>query len=141
MNDPHDLRRFVDAQAPAYASARSELAAGRKMSHWMWYVFPQLQGLGSSAASRRFGISSLEEARAYLAHPVLGPRLIECTRLVTAVEGRPVREIFGTPDDMKFRSCMTLFTQASGHAEVFEAALQKYYGGVPDERTLELLEG
>ncbi len=141
MNDPYDLRRFVDAQAPVYPSVRAELEAGRKTSHWMWFVFPQVRGLGSSATSRHFALSSLEEARAYLAHPVLGPRLAECTRLVNAVEGRTARQIFGTPDDMKFRSCMTLFAQASRHAEAFEAALRKYYGGEPDERTLALLEG
>ncbi len=139
MNDPFDLQRFVEAQAPAYASVCAELKEGRKASHWMWYVFPQLRGLGASATSRRFAITSLEEARAYLAHPVLGPRLTECTQLVQAVQGRALRQIFGSPDDLKFRSCMTLFAQASGSAEVFEAALRKYCGGERDERTLELL--
>ncbi len=139
MNDPFRLQRFVDAQALVYDTVRTELEAGCKRSHWMWFVFPQVQGLGSSATSRRFAIASLDEARAYRAHPVLGPRLTECTRLVNAIEGKSASQIFGTPDDFKFRSSMTLFAQASAHPEVFDAALRKYYGGEPDERTLELL--
>ncbi len=140
MNDTFRLQRFVDAQALVYDTVRTELEAGCKRSHWMWFVFPQVQGLGSSATSRRFAIASLDEARAYLAHPVLGPRLTECTRLVNAIEGKSASQIFGTPDDIKFRSSMTLFAQASAHPEAFDAALRKYYGGEPDERTLELLE-
>ncbi len=141
MNDPYSLRRFVDAQASVYEAVRAELEAGCKRSHWMWFVFPQVSGLGSSALSRRFALSGLEEARAYLGHPLLGPRLAECTRLVNEVAGRTAAEIFGAPDDLKFRSCMTLFAQASGHQELFEAALRKYFDGVPDERTLERLRG
>jgi uncharacterized protein (DUF1810 family) len=140
-DDRHDLRRFVEAQDAVYAEVRAELGAGRKRSHWMWFVFPQLRGLGSSATSRRFAIRSLDEARAYLAHPMLGPRLIECTQLVNSVQDKTAREIFGTPDDVKFRSCMTLFAQASAHEEVFEAALRKYFAGAADERTRELLQG
>jgi uncharacterized protein (DUF1810 family) len=121
-----------------------ELAAGGKTSHWMWFIFPQLRGLGMSATARRFGLSGLEEARAYLAHPLLGARLRECTRLVLAVEGRSAHEIFGSPDDLKLRSCLTLFAQAvapspAPDTRVFGEALAKYYGGEPDPRTLELL--
>lgn len=137
----NDLKRFVDAQERVYPEARAELATGRKRSHWMWFIFPQLRGLGHSPTSREFGIASLEEARAYLAHPLLGARLLECTQLVAAVEGRTAREIFGSPDDLKFRSCMTLFADASDHDEMFESALRKYYGGERDPRTLELLRG
>ncbi|MGH8229969.1 MAG: DUF1810 domain-containing protein [Steroidobacteraceae bacterium] len=127
----NDLGRFVDAQERIYAQARAELAAGRKRSHWMWFIFPQLRGLGHSPTSREFGIASLEEARAYLAHPLLGARLLECTQLVDAVEDRTAREIFGSPDDLKFRSCMTLFAEASGHGEVFESALRKWVSVTP----------
>ncbi len=139
MSDPYDLQRFLEAQDPVYAEVCAELGAGYKRSHWIWFVFPQVQGLGSSPMSRRFAISSLDEARAYLKHPVLGPRLTECTRLVNQAQGKTARQIFGSPDDLKFRSCLTLFAQASGHDEVFEYALRKYYGGERDERTLALL--
>jgi len=140
MNDLHDLGRFVEAQEPVYAHVRTELEAGRKRTHWMWFVFPQLRGLGESPTSRRFAIASLAEARAYLEHPLLGPRLLECTRLVNAVESRSLTEIFGFPDELKFRSCMTLFAAAGGPDQaLFDAALRKYCGGMPDERTLALL--
>ncbi|HEY2590917.1 MAG TPA: DUF1810 domain-containing protein [Steroidobacteraceae bacterium] len=140
MNDLHGLERFVEAQEPVYTHVRAELEAGRKRTHWMWFVFPQLRGLGASPTSRRFAIASLAEAHAYLEHPLLGPRLLECTRLVNAVEGRTLTEIFGSPDDLKFRSCMTLFAAAGGSERaLFDAALRKYCGGVSDERTLALL--
>src|SRR6059058_6299598 len=113
MSDPFSLQRFVDAQEGVFAEVCAELAAGRKESHWMWFVFPQLQGLGSSATARRYALASVEEARAYLAHPVLGARLRECTRLVNGTEGRTIEEIFGYPDYLKFRSCMTLFERAA----------------------------
>jgi uncharacterized protein (DUF1810 family) len=136
--DPFDLQRFVDAQAPVMAAVREELRSGRKHSHWMWFVFPQLRGLGASSMARHYGISSLEEARAYLAHPVLGPRLRECCALLLAVPGRSAHEIFGSPDDLKLRSCLTLFSRAAPDESVFRETLQRFYGGVPDPRTLEL---
>ena len=138
MDDPFDLRRFVDAQAPVYAQACAELAAGRKASHWMWFVFPQLKGLGRSATAQRYGIGSIAEARAYWAHPLLGPRLKQCTELVLAVDGRSANDLFGPPDDLKFRSCMTLFAQATGEP-VFGRALEKYFAADPDPATLALL--
>jgi len=142
--DPYGLARFVEAQARCYARVLEELAAGEKTSHWMWFIFPQLRGLGMSSTARRFGLSGLEEAHAYLAHPLLGARLRECTRLVLAVEGRSAHQIFGSPDDLKLRSCLTLFAQAAARSpppetRVFGEALAKYYGGEPDPRTLELL--
>jgi uncharacterized protein (DUF1810 family) len=140
--DSFDLERFVTAQAPAFASALAELRAGQKRSHWMWFVFPQLRGLGHSAMARRYGLGSLAEARAYLAHPLLGPRLVACTRAVLAVEGRSLRAIFGWPDDVKFRSSMTLFALAADEDDsVFRQALDRYCNGHADERTLALLEG
>ena len=139
MSDRYDLQRFVDAQAPVYAQVCGELQQGRKRSHWMWFVFPQIRGLGSSPMAMRFAISSLEEAKAYLEHPVLGPRLRECSRLVMEVKGRTVEEIFGYPDDMKFHSSMTLFAQAAENDEVFVEALQKYFGGEMDRGTMERL--
>lgn len=143
-SDPHDLARFAAAQAGCYDRVLAELAGGEKTSHWMWFIFPQLKGLGASTTARRFGISGLEEARAYLAHPLLGGRLRECTRLVLGVEGRTAHEIFGSPDDLKLRSCLTLFAQAvasppSREDELFGAALAKYYRGEPDPLTLRLL--
>jgi uncharacterized protein (DUF1810 family) len=143
-SDPYDLARFVEAQAHCYARVLEELAAGEKTSHWMWFIFPQLRGLGMSSTARRFGLSGLEEARAYLGHPLLGARLRECTQLVLAVQGRSAHEIFGSPDDLKLRSCLTLFAQAAApspapETRVFGEALAKYYGGEPDPRTLELL--
>lgn len=139
--DPFDLKRFVDAQRSSYSRAREELRAGRKRSHWMWYVFPQMKGLGFSATAQTYGITSLAEARAYLAHPVLGPRLDEVTRLMLELSGRELREILGSPDDLKFRSCMTLFAAAAGKGSVYESALGELCGGVKDPRTLALIEG
>ena len=133
-----DLDRFVRAQAPVIDDVRRELGAGRKRTHWMWFVFPQLAGLGRSPTAQFYGISGLDEARAYLAHPVLGPRLVECTALVNQVQGRTAAEIFGSPDDVKFRSCMTLF--AAVQKSPFEDALKKYFGGAPDSLTVGLLE-
>ena len=136
MSDRYDLRRFLDAQAQLYASVHAELAAGRKRSHWMWFVFPQIAGLGSSPMAERYAISSLEEAKAYLADPVLGARLTECTELVNAIERKSLREIFGSPDDLKFRSSMTLFAHAAPEEPVFRAALEKYCNGEEDPLTL-----
>ena len=138
--DPFDLQRFVTAQAPVFASALEELKKGRKRTHWMWFLFPQLRGLGSSSMATFYGIGSLEEARAYLAHPLLGPRLVLCTETVLAVKGKSLREIFGSPDDMKFGSSMTLFARASDDdGVVFRRALDLYCRGRPDDRTLALL--
>ena len=138
MSDGFDLERFVSAQAPVIEQVRRELAAGQKRTHWMWFVFPQLRGLGRSATALHYGIGSAAEARAYLAHPVLGPRLVECTALVNQVHGKTALQIFGSPDDMKFRSCMTLF--ATLQISPFRDALDKYFGGEPDTLTLGLLE-
>jgi uncharacterized protein (DUF1810 family) len=140
MIDPHDLHRFVEAQAPVYERVLAELRAGQKTSHWMWFVFPQIAGLGTSPMAKKFAIRSLDEARAYLAHEVLGPRLEECTKLVLAAQNRSISEILGYPDDMKFKSSMTLFAQAAGSAgSLFEAALQQFFGGDPDPLTLRAL--
>ncbi|NLX49081.1 MAG: DUF1810 domain-containing protein [Methanospirillum sp.] len=137
--DPYDLERFVQAQRPVYQQALSELRAGRKRSHWMWYIFPQLAGLGRSPTSREFSIRTLAEAEAYLRHPVLGPRLVECAEAVLAVEGRPALEIFGSPDDRKLRSCATLFALVSPPGSVFHRLLDRYFQGEPDARTPALL--
>ncbi|HET7213403.1 MAG TPA: DUF1810 domain-containing protein [Terriglobia bacterium] len=134
-----DLERFVEAQNPVYAQVCRELRQGRKQGHWMWFVFPQLRGLGQSSMADRFGIAGAAEARAYLAHPVLGPRLEECTSLVNAAEGVSIGEIFGYPDDLKFRSSMTLFARVSSGSNVFDDALEKYYAGHPDPLTVEML--
>lgn len=134
--DPFDLQRFVDAQAPVYRTVVDELRNGRKRSHWMWFVFPQLRGLGGSPTAVHYGISSLEEARAYLEHELLGPRLRECARLVNQVQGRSVGEIFGSPDDLKLRSSMTLFARATDDNDEFVSLLDKYYDGQQDELTL-----
>ncbi len=140
MPDAFDLERFVAAQSSVFDTALAELRAGRKRSHWMWFVFPQLRGLGASSMATFYGITSLAEARAYLAHSVLGPRLQLCTDAVLAIEGRSLHAIFGSPDDVKFRSCMTLFALASGAADnPFRGALQCYCADRMDERTLELL--
>jgi uncharacterized protein (DUF1810 family) len=139
MSDAFDLDRFVRAQDPVLDQVRRELGEGRKRSHWMWFVFPQLRGLGRSATAQRYGIGSLDEARAYLAHPVLGPRLVECTGLVNRVEGRSAYEIFGSPDDLKFRSSMTLFASADPEALAFLEALGKHFGGALDALTVEKL--
>ena len=138
MTDLFDLDRFLRAQDPVFRDVLAELARGRKQSHWMWFVFPQVAGLGFSAMSQRYAIGSRTEAEAYLAHPVLGPRLIECTRLVLAVDGRTINAILGAPDDAKFRSSMTLFGAVSDEA-VFNEALARYFGGQPDGATLEIL--
>jgi uncharacterized protein (DUF1810 family) len=141
LEDRYDFRRFVDAQAGVYEQVCAELRAGRKRSHWMWFVFPQIRGLGSSEMAVRYGISGREEARAYLDHPVLGPRLLECAGIVVGLEGKTVGEIFGYPDDLKFHSSMTLFGEVEGPAErVFHQALKKYFGGKTDQATLERLE-
>lgn len=139
MTDLFDLSRFLHAQEPVLASVRRELAAGRKQSHWMWFVFPQVAGLGHSAMARRYAVVSLAEAQAYLAHPILGARLLECAGLVNAVQGRSALQILGSPDDLKFRSSMTLFARARPDDAVFGEALRKYFGGVPDDATLRLL--
>ena len=138
--DPHDLERFIQAQAPVYEAVTAELSAGRKTSHWMWFVFPQIEGLGFSAIAQHYAIRSLAEAQAYLAHPVLGPRLRDCTRLVNAVEDRTILAILGSPDDMKFRSSMTLFAEASDRDAAFLQALERYFDGTPDPRTLARLD-
>jgi uncharacterized protein (DUF1810 family) len=134
--DPFDLQRFVDAQSPVYDTVIGELRGGRKRSHWMWFVFPQLRGLGSSPTAVRFGISSIDEARAYLAHELLGPRLRECAGLITQIDGSAAEEIFGWPDDMKLRSSMTLFARASDGNADFVAVLEKFFGGEEDPATL-----
>ena len=139
MKDPYHLQRFIDAQNPVYEQACTELRSGRKESHWMWFIFPQLRGLGSSPTATTFGISSREEAEAYFAHPVLGNRLRDCTLLVNEVEGRSAEQIFGYPDVLKFRSSMTLFASITPDNQLFTRALQKYFDGEPDRRTLEQL--
>ncbi|MFO0592041.1 MAG: DUF1810 domain-containing protein [Polyangiaceae bacterium] len=140
LHDPFDLTRFLVAQAHNYEDALAEITAGRKRSHWMWYVFPQIEGLGGSDMARRYSIKSLEEARAYLDHPVLGPRLLACAEAAVRVEGRSASEIFGSPDDLKLRSCATLFATLLPRDSVFQRILDKYYRGLPDERTLRLLD-
>ncbi|KYG99875.1 DUF1810 domain-containing protein [Bradyrhizobium sp. DOA1] len=138
MTDPFDLDRFVRAQDPVYRDVQDELARGRKQTHWMWFIFPQVAGLGLSAMSQRYAIGSRAEARAYLAHPVLGGRLTECTRLVLAVQGRTINAILGAPDDAKFRSSMTLFGAASDEP-LFDQALARYFAGERDAATLDIL--
>lgn len=140
QTDPYDLSRFVDAQADDYDRALAELCNGRKRSHWMWYIFPQFEGLGFSPTTLRYSIKSVAEAQAYLAHPLLGPRLLECAEAVLGVDGRTALEILGSPDDMKLRSCATLFRHVSPPGSVFERLLEKYYGGQADEATLRLVE-
>jgi len=140
MNDPFELQRFVDAQAAVIDGVLGELRDGRKRSHWMWFVFPQLAGLGRSETARRYAISSLDEARAYLAHPLLGARLRQCSALVLAVQGRTIAEIFGAPDDLKFHSSMTLFLAADSSQTIFSECLHKYFNGRTDEGTLSLLQ-
>ena len=139
MQDLYNLQRFVDAQADVYESVLAELRQGRKTGHWMWFIFPQLKGLGFSSTAQFYGIASLAEASSYLEHPLLGPRLIECTRIVNSIEARSLRQIFGTPDDLKFRSSMTLFSRAAAEPSVFNDALTKYFGGEADGLTLALL--
>lgn len=139
MDDRYDLQRFVEAQAPVYETVLQELRQGRKQSHWMWFVFPQIEGLGSSAMAREFAISSRAEAEAYLDHPILGPRLHECTQLVTSVQDHSIDEILGYPDDIKFRSSMTLFASVTEDNKDFIDALNKFYGGDMDRATLDRL--
>jgi uncharacterized protein (DUF1810 family) len=136
VTDDFNLQRFLDAQAPVYTTVLAELRAGAKRSHWIWFVFPQLEGLGRSPTAARFAISSLAEARAYLDHPVLGPRLRECARLVNAIDGRSVDTIFGWPDNLKVRSSMTLFATATPDNAEFVHLLDKFYGGEQDAETL-----
>ncbi len=135
MSDPHDLQRFVAAQDDVYASAVTQLRAGRKTGHWMWFVFPQIAGLGMSAMSQRYAIASLAEARAYLGHPVLGPRIAECARILGELGGHDAKEIFGGIDAIKLRSSMTLFARASEDDSVYDAVLDQYFGGEPDPQT------
>ncbi|HZN83675.1 MAG TPA: DUF1810 domain-containing protein [Mycobacterium sp.] len=140
--DPFDLQRFVDAQDRVYPTVLDELRGGRKRSHWIWFVFPQLRGLGRSQTALRYGISSLEEAQAYLAHDTLGPRLRECTRLVAAIDGSSADDVFGWPDNLKVRSSMTLFARATDDPDVqadFRAVLDKFYDGAEDSATVDLL--
>jgi uncharacterized protein (DUF1810 family) len=137
--DPYDLGRFMQAQRGDFERALAEIAGGRKRSHWMWYVFPQLDGLAFSSTSKFYAIKSLDEARAYLAHPVLGPRLRQCAEAALGVEGRSATEVFGSPDDLKLRSCATLFACVSPPGSVFHRLLDKYYGGERDRKTLRLL--
>jgi uncharacterized protein (DUF1810 family) len=139
VNDPYNLQRFVDAQKSVYEIARSELRNGCKETHWMWFIFPQIEGLGHSIISQKFAISSKEEAEQYLKHPILGPRLRDCARLVNLVQGRSINEIFGDVDSLKFRSSMTLFSEATPDNSIFKEALQKYFGGQPDPATLKRL--
>jgi len=137
--DPYHLDRFVQAQDRTYESALTEIRNGRKRSHWMWFIFPQFEGLGSSAQSVFFSIKSIAEAKAYLAHPLLGPRLIECAGAVLAIDGRSAIDIFGSPDDMKLRSSATLFARASPDGSEFHRILDKYFGGRADDKTLRLV--
>ena len=139
MADQYHLSRFVVAQAPVYASALAELRRGRKTGHWIWFILPQLVGLGHSPMARAFGIGSIAEAAAYLAHPTLGPRLTECVAALMAVEGRSAAAIMGELDALKLRSCLTLFAAAAGDPAPFEAALERYFGGEPDPLTIRLL--
>jgi uncharacterized protein (DUF1810 family) len=138
MNDPYDLARFVSAQHTVYSRVIAELSKGRKQSHWMWFIFPQITGLGFSAMAQRYAIGSRAEADAYLSHVILGPRLIECTRLVLAVQDSTIDDILGSPDNMKFRSCMTLFGAVSDNA-IFDEALTRYFPDGKDRATLEIL--
>ena len=139
MNDPHNLTRFVRAQESDYARALSEIRSGRKRTHWIWYVFPQIAGLGLSQMSRQYAIADAAEARAYLSHPILGPRLLECAEAALRIDGRTAFEIFGSPDEMKLRSCATLFACVSPPGSVFHRVLDKYFQGEPDASTLRLL--
>ena len=138
-NDPYNLERFVDAQERVRQAVSAELRDGQKRSHWMWFVFPQLKGLGMSSTSQHYGLGSLKEAEAYLEHPVLGKRLIEWTGLAVGHEGKSAEQIFGYPDYLKFRSSMTLFSRAKNADPLFARALETFYGGRPDRKTLELL--
>ncbi|MBU2677762.1 MAG: DUF1810 domain-containing protein [Gammaproteobacteria bacterium] len=140
MNDPYNLSRFVEAQNGGYVGVVKELKQGCKTGHWMWYIFPQIKGLGYSEVSRRYSISSLDEAGAYTEHPLLGPRLIECIESVMAVEGKSAEEIFGYPDYLKFRSCLTLFAAASQTNTIYQEALDKFFDQAPDPLTMRALQ-
>lgn len=140
VGDPFDLSRFTSAQESIYDSVLAELRNGRKRTHWMWYIFPQIDGLGHSATSKHYAIKSIEEARQYLNHPVLGQRLLECAEAVFTIEGRSISEIFGYPDDLKLKSSMTLFAYVAGPGSVFAGILDKYFNGEQDALTLQLLE-
>jgi uncharacterized protein (DUF1810 family) len=139
VNDPFDLRRFIDAQNPVFEQVRKELREGQKKGHWMWFIFPQLRGLGHSQMAIKFAISSRDETEAYLEHPVLGPRLTECTGLVMLIKGRSINQVFGYPDDLKFQSSMTLFASATSENRIFRDTLQKYFAGELDRLTIERL--
>jgi uncharacterized protein (DUF1810 family) len=139
MDTDFDLERFVDAQDPVYGAVLDELRSGRKRTHWMWFIFPQIAGLGSSAMSQKYAISSSDEAAAYLAHPVLGPRLRECAAVVAAIDDKPIEEIFDDPDDRKFHSSMTLFADVAPDEAVFQECLDKYFDGRADPATMERL--
>jgi uncharacterized protein (DUF1810 family) len=141
MDDPYDLERFVQAQESDYDQALSEIRSGTKRSHWMWYIFPQFDGLGMSATSKRYAVKSAAEAKAFLAHPVLGPRLVACAEAVLQVEGRSARNIFGYTDDLKLRSCATLFACVSPAGSVFHRLIEKYFDGERDTNTLRLMGG
>jgi uncharacterized protein (DUF1810 family) len=136
--DPYDLQRFVDAQEHVYERALAEIKSGGKRSHWMWFIFPQIDGLGASSMSKRYAIRSVAEAKAYLAHPLLGPRLLESAEAALAVQTSSALELFGSPDDMKLRSCATLFASVSSEDSVFSQLINKYFDGKPDDRTLQL---
>ncbi|MCL4203604.1 MAG: DUF1810 family protein [Pirellulaceae bacterium] len=138
-SDPHNLKRFLEAQQDDYQQALAEIRSGRKRSHWIWYIFPQYAGLGFSSTSQRYAIKSVAEAEAYLRHPVLGPRLVECAEAALGIEGRSAIEVFGSPDDIKLRSCATLFAAVSPPGSVFEQVLEKFFRGARDERTLRLM--
>ena len=138
-NDPYDLQRFIDAQRRWFQLVCRELTEGHKQSHWMWFIFPQLKGLGHSAMANRYAISSRQEAEAYLRDPILGPRLRHCTQLVMLIEGRSIEQVFGEPDDLKFRSSMTLFANTAAENKIFKDALQKYFAGEPDRLTIDRL--
>ena len=140
MNDAFNLYRFVEAQNEVIEEALAELREGQKRTHWMWFVFPQIRGLGHSPMAERFAISGLQEAVAYLEHPILGPRLRDCTNLVNAIQHQNIAQIFGYPDDMKFRSSMTLFTHVAQDNQEFAEALRRYFGGEPDPMTIERLQ-
>lgn len=140
MDDSYDLNRFVRAQENDYEQALSEIVNGQKRTHWMWYIFPQLDGLAFGPTAKRYAIKSIEEARAYLEHPILGPRLLNCAEAAVRVEGRSATDIFGSPDDLKLKSCATLFSRVAPEGSVFDRLLEKYYRGARDARTLELLD-
>lgn len=139
--DPHNLNRFVEAQNTVIQQVKKELRTGQKQTHWMWFIFPQVAGLGSSKMAQRYAIHSRNEAAAYLSHPILGPRLRECTELVTGINGRSANDIFGSPDDLKFRSSMTLFETVADNSQLFDIALEQYYDGERDQQTIEFLSG